>query len=89
MAYIFFLIWSSFFYFFGRLLNWFFFSISPFIQKIICIFYFNFDLLSFDFFFVLLINWFFFSISPFNQKIKFISCFNFDLYFFNFYFIFV
>jgi hypothetical protein len=50
MAYIFFLIWSSFFYFFGRLLNWFFFSISPFIQKIICIFYFNFDLLSFDFF---------------------------------------
>jgi len=50
MAYIFFLIWSSFFYFFGLLLNWFFFSISPFIQKIICIFYFNFDILSFDFF---------------------------------------
>ena len=71
--YVFFLIWSSLFWFsfffrlfYKSIVFIIFFSILPFNQNIVFIFYLNFDPHYFDFF-VLLLNWFFFWISPFNQ----------------------
>jgi hypothetical protein len=50
---------SSSFDFFSILLNWFYFSISPFNQKFILIFFFNFDPYSFNCFFIILLGHFF------------------------------